>query len=111
MTRERQEAAQILSATAAPFAFNQEAIVQEPTTQRIPIRIEKRRKRIGKGIYRDKYGMSATVKVGTGIAAMQREKRFPFDTPLKTSRRGRRPCAASCGRAAKRPPDRPRHAR
>jgi site-specific recombinase XerD len=42
-----------------------------------------RRKRIGKGIYRDAYGLSATVKVGTGDEAHQREKRFPFDTPLK----------------------------
>jgi hypothetical protein len=39
------------------------------------------RKRIGKGIYRDPYGLSATVKVGTGSDALQREKRFPFDTP------------------------------
>jgi hypothetical protein len=51
----------------------------------------KRRKRVGKGIYRDTYGLSATVKVGTGDHASQREKRFPFDTPFKTSRRGRRP--------------------
>ena len=43
----------------------------------------KRRKRIGKGIYRDAYGLSATVKVGTGADAQQREKRFPFDTPFK----------------------------
>jgi site-specific recombinase XerD len=42
-----------------------------------------RRKRIGKGIYRDAYGLSATVKVGTGPEARQREKRFPFDTPFK----------------------------
>lgn len=45
-----------------------------------------RRKRIGKGIYRDTYGLSATVKVGTGADARQREKRFPFDTPLKDIR-------------------------
>jgi site-specific recombinase XerD len=42
-----------------------------------------RRKRIGKGIYRDAYGMSATVKVGSGDQALQREKRYPFETPLK----------------------------
>jgi site-specific recombinase XerD len=42
-----------------------------------------RRKRIGKGIYRDAYGLAATVKVGTGAEAQQREKRYPFDTPLK----------------------------
>ena len=45
-----------------------------------------RRKRIGKGIYRDKYGLSAILKVGTGAEAQQREKRFPFDTPLKELR-------------------------
>jgi hypothetical protein len=42
-----------------------------------------RRKRIAKGVYRDRYSLSATVKVGTGAAARQREKRFPFHTPLK----------------------------
>src|SRR5579863_5698841 len=42
-----------------------------------------RRKRIGQGIYRDRYGLSATVKVGTGAEAMQREKRFAFDTPTR----------------------------
>ena len=45
-----------------------------------------RRKRIGKGIYRDAYGLSATVKVGSGSEAHQREKRFPFDTPFKDLR-------------------------
>jgi hypothetical protein len=44
---------------------------------------QKRRKRIGKGIYRDAYGLAGTVKVGNGHEAQQREKRFPFDTPLK----------------------------
>jgi site-specific recombinase XerD len=43
----------------------------------------KRRKRVGKGIYRDSYGLSATVKVGTGDHAYQREKRLPFDSPFK----------------------------
>ena len=46
----------------------------------------RRRKRIAKGIYRDTYGLSATVKVGTGAEAQQREKRFAFDTPLKDIR-------------------------
>src|SRR5262245_22275240 len=45
-----------------------------------------RRKRVGKGIYRDGYGLSATVKVGTGDRAYQREKRFPFDTVFKDIR-------------------------
>jgi len=44
----------------------------------------KRRKRIAAGVYRDKYGISATVKVGTGAAALQRENRYPFDTDQKT---------------------------
>ena len=43
---------------------------------------QSRRKRVAKGVYRDRYGLSATVKVGTGADAIQREKRFPFDTPL-----------------------------
>jgi hypothetical protein len=46
-------------------------------------RVARLRKRIGKGIYRERYGLSATVKVGTGDQSRQREKRFPFDTPLK----------------------------
>jgi integrase len=37
----------------------------------------KRRTRIGEGIYRDKYGLAACVKVGN----VQRERRFPFDAP------------------------------
>ena len=45
-----------------------------------------RRKRIGKGLYRDSYGLSATVKVGARIEAVQREKRFAFDTPHKEIR-------------------------
>lgn len=44
----------------------------------------KRRKRIAAGVYRDRYGLSATVKIGTGQLALQREKRFPFDTEQKT---------------------------
>jgi site-specific recombinase XerD len=45
-----------------------------------------RRKRIGKGIYRDRYGLAAAVKVGSGAEALGREKRFPFDTELKVIR-------------------------
>jgi site-specific recombinase XerD len=41
-----------------------------------------RRKRIGKGIYRDRYGLSASVSVGGRGENQQREKRFAFDTPL-----------------------------
>lgn len=40
----------------------------------------RRRVRIAEGIYRDQYGLAATVKVGR----IQREKRFPPDTPLDT---------------------------
>ena len=41
-----------------------------------------KRNRVALGIYRDRWGLSATVKVdGT-----QREKRFPPDTPLRTIR-------------------------
>ena len=45
-----------------------------------------RRTRVGKGLYRDSYGLSATVKVGTGLEAVQREKRFAFDTPHREIR-------------------------
>ena len=40
------------------------------------------RRRIAKGIYHDKYGLAATVKVNN----VQREKRFPPDTPIKKMR-------------------------
>jgi hypothetical protein len=45
-----------------------------------------RRKRVGKGIYRDAYGLSAVVKVGPRDGALQREKRYPFDTTHETIR-------------------------
>src|SRR5688572_7145702 len=64
---------------------------------------EKRRKRIGKGIYRDKYGISATVKVGTGIASIQREKRYPFDTSLKDIKAWQEAMRGELRTAAKRP--------
>jgi integrase len=38
------------------------------------------RARLDKGIYRDQWGIAATVKVGT----LQREKRFAIDTPIRT---------------------------
>jgi len=40
----------------------------------------RRRVRIARGIYRDQYGVAATVKVGR----IQREQRFAPDTPLET---------------------------
>ncbi len=44
--------------------------------------MKRKRTRVAKGIYRDRWGVSATVKVdGT-----QREKRFPADTALRTIR-------------------------
>lgn len=45
-----------------------------------------RRRRIAKGVYRDRYGLSAVVKVGTGQNSKQREKRFAFDTQLRDIR-------------------------
>lgn len=42
------------------------------------------RRRVGKGIYRDGYGLQAVVKVGTGDGARQRWKRFPPDTDHAT---------------------------
>lgn len=40
---------------------------------------QKHRERIAKGVYRDQWGIAATVKVGK----LQREKRFPSDAGLK----------------------------
>lgn len=45
-----------------------------------------RRRRVAIGVYKDRYGLAAAVKVGTGASAQQREKRFAFDTPLKDIR-------------------------
>src|SRR5262245_57143025 len=41
---------------------------------------ERSRTKIDKAIYRDQWGIAATVKVGT----LQREKRYPLDTHLRT---------------------------
>ena len=62
-----------------------------------------RRKRIGKGVYRDAYGIAATVKVGTGDGAQQREKRFPFDTKLTTIREWQDAMRAELRTAQRRP--------
>ncbi len=44
--------------------------------------MKRKRIRVGRGVYRDRWGLSATVKVdGT-----QREKRFPAGTALRTIR-------------------------
>ena len=40
----------------------------------------KKRVRVSKGVYRDRWGLAATVKVN----GMQRERRFPRGTPLRT---------------------------
>lgn len=63
----------------------------------------KRRKRIGKGIYRDAYGLAAAVKVGTGSEAQQREKRFPFDTPFKAMKDWQEAMRAELRKALHRP--------
>ena len=62
--------------------------------------IERARRRIAKGIYKDQYGLAATVKV----RGQQREKRFPLDTSMKTIKNwqgetGRPPEAPSEGGA------------
>jgi integrase len=62
-----------------------------------------RRKRIGKGIYRDAYGISATVKVGSGRDALQREKRYPFDTAFKEMREWQDKMRADLRKQAGRP--------
>ena len=42
-----------------------------------------RRKRLGVGIYRDRYGVRAVVRVGSRENNRIREKRFPFETPIR----------------------------
>ena len=64
---------------------------------------QSRRKRISTGVYRDRLGLSATVKVGTGTEALQREKRFPFDMPLKEIKAWREAMRAELHRAQSRP--------
>jgi site-specific recombinase XerD len=64
---------------------------------------KRQRKRIGKGIYRDRYGLSAAVKVGTGDRAVQREKRFAFDTPLRDIRAWQDAIRAEMRESARRP--------
>jgi hypothetical protein len=63
----------------------------------------KRRKRIAEGVYRDRYGLSATVKVGTGKEGLQREKRYPFDTKLADIREWQDKMRAELRKITKRP--------
>lgn len=70
--------------------------------------MKRHRKRIGEGVYRDAYGLSARVKVGTGPAAREREKRFPFDTPAKDLKRWQEETRVTLRRALGRPADVPR---
>ena len=63
----------------------------------------KRRKRISAGVYRDKYGLSAAVKVGPRDGALQAEKRFPFDTGLGTIREWQEAMRVELRRKLKRP--------
>ncbi len=51
----------------------------------------RRRTRVAEGIYKDRWGLAATVKVGS----IQRERRFPPNTPLKTIRAHRDALRAS----------------
>ena len=63
----------------------------------------RRRVRVAEGIYRDRHGLAATVKVN----GVQREIRFPSGTPLKTiratARRTARQLADAAGRRAAHP--------
>ena len=51
----------------------------------MPQQPHRRRIRIAEGIYKDRYGLAATVKVGT----VQKEIRFKFETPLRTIQKKR----------------------
>ena len=53
----------------------------------------RRRVRVAEGIYKDRHGLAATVKVN----GIQREVRFPRGTPLRPSGRTATSCAPACG--------------
>jgi integrase len=59
-------------------------------------------------VYRAKYRLSATVKLGTGVASRQREKRFAFDTPLRDIKAWQGDTRSELGRAIGRSLDSPR---
>ena len=60
-----------------------------------PAKPARRRVRVAEGIYRDRHGLAATVKVN----GVQRELRFPPGTPLKTIRAAATSCAPACARS------------
>jgi site-specific recombinase XerD len=45
------------------------------------------RRRIAAGVYRDKYSLMASVRIGSGADAVGREKAFAWDTPLEEIQR------------------------
>ena len=62
-----------------------------PTTAEAPRLSSRRRIRVAEGVYKDRHGLAATVKVN----GVQREIRFSPDTPLKTIRARRDTLRAS----------------
>ena len=87
MPRTRRETAETTTTTppdkaragdrATPGPAQEEKRANRPTRNQKDAR---KRVRVSRGVYRDQYGLAATVKVN----GMQRECRFPRGTPLRT---------------------------
>lgn len=67
------------------------------------VRPHARRRRIARGVYKDRHGLAATVKVGTGDESFQREKRFPHETPHKEIKKWQEDTRAELRRMQGRP--------
>ena len=75
---------------AAPMARPRQSR-RKPVSKAAAKTAPRRRVRVAEGIYKDRHGLAATVKVG----GVQREIRFPPGTPLKTIRARRDELRAS----------------
>ncbi len=74
-----------------PQATRADTVSPQPTTKARPDSQSRHRVRVAQGIYRDRWGLAATVKVN----GVQREIRFPPGTLLKTIRARRDELRAS----------------
>ena len=78
-------------ATDTPAAENRQSTREHSTKPGRAKPSARRRVRVAEGVYRDRHGLAATVKVN----GVQREVRFPPGTPLKTIRARRDELRAS----------------
>ena len=66
-------------------------------------RRNQRPKRLGVGIYKDRYGIRAVVRVGSRSDNRLREKRFPFDMPIREIKAWRDATRVELKRTQRRP--------